>query len=192
MSNLDPELQDTDDEVEEVIPEPARFPNDQYVLDLTGETRLSFFEQIKQVYTTIKEAGFNVPSVTIKGEGDASYIEYELIKGDNIRNLVLQGKITEEKAGQIRKEAIKMVDAIREKTGISVYNVHSANIFYAIDLNKTYLFDVIQSNVNHQAPQVTRHTEAYLAYLAQKEADRKTQEETNTEDNNVDEEEEEA
>lgn len=166
---------------EVVMPEPATFPNQQYELTLDGEKREEFFECVKETYQQIKEAGFNVPQVTVKGEGDATYLEYEPMHGDNIKNLVAKGKMTEEKAREVRKKAIEMVDAIREKLGLSIYNVHSANIFYNTENNKTYLFDVIQTSKNLMASQVVRHTEEYKQYLAQKEADRKAQEEAEKE-----------
>ena len=166
---------------EVVMPEPATFPNQQYELALDGEKREEFFECVKETYQQIKEAGFNVPQVTVKGEGDATYLEYEPMHGDNIKNLVAKGKMTEEKAREVRKKAIEMVDAIREKLGLSIYNVHSANIFYNTENNKTYLFDVIQTSKNLMASQVVRHTEEYKEYLAQIEADRKAQEEAEKE-----------
>lgn len=166
---------------EVVMPEPATFPNQQYELTLTGEKREKFFECVKETYQQIKEAGFNVPQVTLKekieGERDTTYLEYEPMYGDNIKNLVAKGKMTEEKAREVRKKAIEMVDAIREKLGLSIYNVHSANIFYNTENKKTYLFDLIQTSKNLMASQVVRHTEEYKQYLAQIETDRKAQEE---------------
>lgn len=171
---------------EVVMPEPATFPNQQYELTLTGEKREEFFECVKETYQQIKEAGFNVPQVTVKGEGDATYLEYEPMHGDNIKNLVAKGKMTEEKAREVRKKAIEMVDSIREKLSLSIYNVHSANIFYNTENKKTYLFDVIQTSKNLIASQVVRHTEEYKQYLAQKELERQAQkdaEEKEKEDN---------
>lgn len=146
-----------------------QYPNFKYIVNLKSTDRENYLTSLKNLYNSLKDSGFPVPSATLEGTGDETYVQTETKEGDFIAKLFQQGKIPQDKARSLSPRVSNIVDKIKSEKGISIYNTHTGNVLYNPSTDEIMLMDITQNSQNNQYTKVSKMSQQYLDVLKQKE-----------------------
>jgi hypothetical protein len=143
------------------------FPNAKYVISLTGTERETYMNKLKDVYTSLNSKGYAVPSVTIEGTGDDTFIKSEVKNGKYITVLFNDGTLTEDKARKLSPRVMEVVDKVLANENVQISNTHSNNVVYDTESDKIYLMDLTQNSEMTEYRNAKKFNQAYLDLLEQ-------------------------
>lgn len=146
-----------------------QYPNSKYVVSLTGTERTNYLTKVKDLYNNLKSKGYPMPSATIEGTNDSTYVKCESKSGDFISKLFKEGKLSQEKARKLSPRVMEIVDEIKSKEGITIYNTHTGNVVYDPSSDKLYLMDITQNSNITEFRTVKKLSQEYLDKLAKQQ-----------------------
>lgn len=108
--------------------------------------RRKYLSAVAEVHQTIKKAGVNnIPDAWFEDNEEGGYLVEKEIPFPDVNSII--NELSKEEKKHINIKRFEILDKIKRKTGIVVYDNHLRNVLYDKDNKEVYIIDFEQANV---------------------------------------------
>lgn len=154
-----------------------QYPDAKHIVDLVGDERTTYLNKVADFYNDLKAKGYSVPSVSLKGTGDETYLETEPVTGEYITELYKSGKIDLTKGKTLGPRVSSLLDKIKTEQDVTIFNTHTGNVVYNMEKDELVLVDLIQNTKCTEFRKVKKFSPAYLEEMRLKQEQEEKEEE---------------
>ena len=118
--------------------------------ELSVKKRRKYLSMIAEIHQKIKKEGIeNIPDAWFEDDEEGGYLVEKAIPFPNVYSLY--DELTNKEKKEINEKRFKMLNDIKKKTGIIIYDSNLKNALYDKENKEVYLIDFEQANVLKKA-----------------------------------------